>query len=77
MLHLANRVIGHLDSQGLPPASAMMLLDCTLAYTVGKVVGEVREHGRDRGNAGVEKITSALPLDELPHFATALPTGYG
>lgn len=73
MLALTDRALGWLDAAGLPPASAMPLLDCLTAYTIGKVLAEVR--GADAEGPALA-LASVTP-DSHPHLVGALASGYG
>ena len=76
MLKLVDETLGYLADGGLAPASAMQLLDCLVAYTVGKVQGEVRD---PVGGEGVspESVYAALTPESHPHLADAMAAGYG
>lgn len=65
MLALTERSLGWLVDAGLAPASAMQLLDCLMAFTIGKVQGEVRD---PVGGVGVpaEEVWGALGPDTHP-----------
>ena len=65
MLALTERSLGWLADAGLAPASAMQLLDCLMAFTIGKVQGEVRD---PVGGVGVpaEAVWGALGPDTHP-----------
>lgn len=75
LMGLADQMVGRLDGQGLPPAQAMRLLDCVVAFTVGKVQAEVRQP------VGGDDVDPEQALREMaehtPHIARALATGYG
>lgn len=75
MLAQTERSLGWLADAGLPPASAMQLLDCLMAYTVGKVQGEVRD---PVGGVGVppEEVWAALTPDTHPRIVEAMASGY-
>lgn len=75
MLALTERSLGWLADAGLAPASAMQLLDCLMAFTIGKVQGEVRD---PVGGVGVppEQVWGALGPDTHPRLAEALASGY-
>ena len=75
MLALTERSLDWLADAGLAPASAMQLLDCLMAYTIGKVQGEVRD---PVGGVGVpaEEIWGALTAETHPRIAEALASGY-
>lgn len=75
MLALTERSLGWLVDAGLAPASAMQLLDCLMAFTIGKVQGEVRD---PVGGVGVppEQVWGALGPDTHPRLAEALASGY-
>ena len=76
MLELTERALGYLAAAGLPPASAMQLLDCLVAYTVGKLQGEVREPVGGVGDSP-ESVYAALTPETHPHLARAMGEGYG
>lgn len=59
---------------GLPPASAMPLLDCLVGFTVGKVQGELREPVG--GTDAAPEDTYAAVLAERFHLAAAFAAGY-
>lgn len=75
MLALTERSLGWLADAGLAPASAMQLLDCLMAFTIGKVQGEVRD---PVGGVGVpaEEVWGALGPDTHPRIVDALSRGY-
>lgn len=75
MLALTNRALGWLDAAGLPPASAMELLDCLMGYTVGKVLAEVREPGEGDTDPGA--VFAQLSVEEHPWLIGAMMGGYG
>ena len=74
MLDLTDRTLGWLDAAGLPPASAMQLLDCLMGYTIGKVMAEVR--AADDGD-GAGAAFQALSPERHPRLVGALSGGYG
>ena len=74
-LALAERTVAALVAGGLDPAEAMRLLDITVAYTTGKVLGELRDPTDAEGTdprAARERLDAA----GLPHLARALADGY-
>lgn len=75
MLALVEQALGDLADAGLPPASAMQLLDCLVGYTVGKVQGEVRDPVGGSGEAP-EAAYAALTPDTHPNLVAALQAGY-
>lgn len=75
LLALTDAHLGRLAEAGLPEASAMALLDCVIAFVVGKVQGEVRNPGSD-GDTTPDAVVAGISPDALPHVATALATGY-
>lgn len=75
LLGLADELVARLDGQGLPPAQAMRLLDCVVAFTVGKVQAEVRQPVG--GDGVVPEQALAAMTETAPHLARALATGYG
>lgn len=76
MVELVERALGWLADAGLPPASAMELLDCLVGYTIGKTQGELREPvgGTD---VDPDAVYAALGPDAHPRLAAALADGYG
>ncbi|MEL4359095.1 MULTISPECIES: TetR/AcrR family transcriptional regulator [unclassified Luteococcus] len=75
LMGLADDLVGRLAAEGLPPAVAMRVLDCVVAFTVGKVQGEVRQ---PVGGADADPEESLREMAEhTPHLARALATGYG
>ena len=75
MLDLTDRTLGWMDAAGLPPASGMQLLDCLMAFTVGKVLAEVRGGGDDSDDPGA--VFSTLSPQTHPWLMGALMGGYG
>lgn len=75
LLGLTDELVGRLASAGLPPASAMPLLDCLVGFTVGKVQGELREPvgGTD---VAPEDTYAAVLAERFPHLAAAFAAGY-
>lgn len=74
-LALAERTVAALVAGGLGPAEAMRLLDITVAYTTGKVLGELRDPTDAEGTdprAAWERLDAA----GLPQLARALADGY-
>ncbi|GAA1398786.1 TetR/AcrR family transcriptional regulator [Luteococcus peritonei] len=75
LMGLADELVGRLDEQGLPSAQAMQLLDCVVAFTVGKVQGELRQPvGGD--DLSPEQALAAM-AEQAPHLARAASEGYG
>lgn len=75
MIGLTDRVLGELNARGLPPASAMRLMDCALAFTVGKLVGEVRQPVGGESSSP-EQTFAGLSPQTHPHLVAALMDGY-
>lgn len=75
MLGLIDESLGRLADTGLAPAASMELLDCVVAFTVGKVQGELRQPigGAD---APADEIYPALTPDAFPHVVAAMMGGY-
>lgn len=75
LLLLVDQTVARLGTVGLGAADAMRLLDCVVAFTVGKVQGELRQPEDDGQSRPDEAVASALA--SLPALATAMEQGYG
>lgn len=75
VLGLLDHIVGECAGAGLPPASALPLVDCLVAFTVGKVLAEVRQSvGTPAPDQ--EAIAAGLTPAGFPHIVAALQSGY-
>lgn len=73
LLRLIDQTLGHIAADDLPAQETMALLDCLMAFTVGKVLGEISQHQQpEKVAAAVQSLT---PQDH-PHLMQALAAGY-
>lgn len=74
-LALVEEVLARLAVAGIEPAEAMRLLDCTIGYVVGKVLGELRQPvgGVDQD---APAVWQGLDPAALPHLVAAMTGGY-
>ncbi len=75
LLRIIDTTLGRLASDGLPPAEAMRLLDCLVAFTVGKALQEAKQPVGGE-NAPREKVYDAISSDQYPNLTTAMSSGY-
>lgn len=75
-LDLVEEMLGRLGARAAGAADAMRLLDCAVAYVVGKVAGEVRmPTGGEPGRP--EQVWRSLDAQRRPRLASAMTGGYG
>lgn len=73
LLDLIEQTLKQITAAGLPAHEAMPLLDCLMAFTVGKVLGEISQHQQH------DKVAQALQTitpDSHPHLLQAVAAGY-
>lgn len=75
MIGLTDRVLGELAARGLAPAPAMRLLDCAQAFTIGKLLGEVRRPVGGESSPPEQTFAGLTPQTH-PHLVAALMDGY-
>ncbi|MDO4682482.1 MAG: TetR/AcrR family transcriptional regulator C-terminal domain-containing protein [Lautropia sp.] len=73
LLALIEQTLRSLQATELPPHEAMPLLDCLMAFTVGKVLGEISQH---QHQAKVTQALQTITPDSHPHLLQALAAGY-
>lgn len=76
MLSLADGVLGRLARAGLPPQSGMALLDCLVAYTVGKVLAETQASAPETQER-IAQVQATLTSQTHPNLVAAAMAGYG
>lgn len=75
---LVEEMLDRLTTREVGAAEAMRLLDCAVAYVVGKVAGELRTPAGSEGEpASVDEDLARLDAARRPHLAAALAGGYG
>ncbi|MEL4504272.1 TetR/AcrR family transcriptional regulator [Luteococcus sp. H138] len=74
LLSLVDQTVTRLVAAGLGAAEAMRLLDCVVAFTVGKVQGELRQPTGGSQTTPEESLQSLLA--SLPGLASAIDEGY-
>jgi TetR/AcrR family transcriptional regulator, tetracycline repressor protein len=75
MLDLLDRSLGRLTAAGLSATSALDLMNCLAAYTVGHVLSEIGEPVGGQGTPP-ENVYAALTAETHPHLVGAFTTGY-
>jgi TetR/AcrR family transcriptional regulator, tetracycline repressor protein len=75
MLDLLERVLGLLTEVGLPPASAVDLMNSLAAFTIGHALAEVGEPVGG-SSASAEQVYRGLSTTTHPHLAALFTSGY-
>jgi AcrR family transcriptional regulator len=73
ILATADRSLRLLQRAGLPPATALDMISCLRAYTVGHVLAE---RGEPVGGPTIASEDAATAMAAYPHLTTAIATGY-